>query len=95
MHVISPSHVPPKQDGQGKKVQEIIFSRALEPKIDFDIRNLFWPPVRVPDLRITRSRLIPDRGFNYVAGLNRGSDYPRGGPKRPPRWSHGRHKDQN
>ena len=91
--MISPSHVPPKQDGQGKKVQEIIFSRAQEPKIDFDIRNLFWPPVRVPylritRLRITRSRLIPDRGFNYVAGLNRGSDQnPRGGPKRPPRWS--------
>jgi hypothetical protein len=25
MHVISPSHVPPNQDGQGKKVHGIIF----------------------------------------------------------------------
>ena len=31
--------------------------------------------------------------FNYVAGLNRGSDQnPRGGPKRPPIWSHGGHR---
>ena len=33
MHVISPSHVPPNQDGQGKKVQEIIFIRVQEPDV--------------------------------------------------------------
>jgi hypothetical protein len=41
MHVISPSHVPQKQDGQGKKVQEIIFSRALERRLTSKLEIFF------------------------------------------------------
>ena len=75
----SPAFTSRQSRRAGEKSSGIIFSRALEPKIDFDIRNLFWPPVRVPYLRITRSGLIRTVVFNYVAGLNRGSDQnPRG-----------------
>ena len=37
----SPSHVPPNQDGQGKKVHGIIFIRVQEPKRVFDIKIFF------------------------------------------------------
>jgi hypothetical protein len=40
MHVISPSHVPPNQDGQGKKVQGIIFVGASEPGRIFEVKSL-------------------------------------------------------
>src|SRR6476620_5072473 len=38
----SPSHVPPNQDGQGKKVHGIIFIRVQEPKRVFDIKFFLW-----------------------------------------------------
>jgi hypothetical protein len=39
MHVISPSHVPPNQDGQGKKVHGIIFVGTQEPVLIFEVKN--------------------------------------------------------
>ena len=56
MHVISPSHVPPNQDRQGKIVQGIIFIRVQEPKRVLDIKVLFAP--LTPRARLSRQAML-------------------------------------
>jgi hypothetical protein len=71
MHVISPSHVPPNQDRQGKKVQGIIFVRAQEPNRVSAIIDLFLADRQSDDGAGGRLREVGDgdlpRGLRVIA----------------------------